>query len=48
MDDLLTYITEFGFAVLVTVYLLTRMERKIDHLTESIKSLTQQIQKIEK
>lgn len=48
MNDLLTYITEFGFAVLVTVYLLTRMEKKIDHLTESIKNLNQQIQKIEK
>lgn len=48
MNELLKYITEFGFAVLVTVYLLTRMEKKLDLLTESIKNLNHQIQKIKK
>jgi|GEM_PF-1844282 len=48
MSELLKYITEFGFAVLVTVYLLTRMEKKLDLLTDSIKNLNYHIKKIEK
>lgn len=48
MQELLSYLTEFGFAVLVTIYLLVRMENRIQSLTDSIKDLSHQIKKIEK
>jgi hypothetical protein len=48
MPELLTYLTEFGFAVLVTVYLLVRMEKKIENLTDSINELNKEIKKIER
>lgn len=48
MHDILSYLTEFGFAVLVAIYLLVRMENKIQSLTDSIKDLSGQIKRIEK
>ncbi|HZW68987.1 MAG TPA: YvrJ family protein [Pseudogracilibacillus sp.] len=48
MEELITYITETGFAVLIAVYLLVRMEKKIENLTDSIKNLNQIIDKLTK
>jgi hypothetical protein len=38
--DWLSLISEVGFPILVTFYLLNRMETKIDQLSQSINALT--------
>lgn len=48
MPEIFSYLTEFGFAALVTVYLLIRMEKRMENLTESINKLSHNIQKIDK
>ncbi|HLS36619.1 MAG TPA: YvrJ family protein [Bacillota bacterium] len=48
MDELFKNITEFGFPILVALYLLTRMEKKIENLTISITNLNHQIEKMDK
>ncbi|WP_338754950.1 YvrJ family protein [Bacillus sp. FJAT-52991] len=37
--DWINLISEVGFPILITLYLLHRMEAKIDQLTQSIKDL---------
>lgn len=41
MDALLTHVGNFGFPVVVSIYLLVRIEGKLDKLTESILVLSQ-------
>jgi hypothetical protein len=43
MQDFFTAISNFGFPVVVTGYLLLRFEKKIDKLEEAIEQLTQKI-----
>lgn len=43
MEDLLMNIANFGFSVVVAIYLLVRMEQKLDDLTESINELNKTI-----
>lgn len=43
MEVFLRNIANFGFSVVVSVYLLVRMESKIDELTKSINELNKSI-----
>ena len=43
MEDLWAQIANLGFPVVVTLYLLVRMEAKLDELTKSIAALAQSI-----
>lgn len=40
MDELFSQIANLGFPIVVTVYLLVRIESKLAQLTESIHELT--------
>lgn len=46
MEEILTLIGNFGFPIAVSVYLLVRIEHKLDELTMSIHELCQCIEKI--
>ena len=48
MDEILKYVSETGFAILISVYLLVRMEKKMEVLTVCINELTSSINKINK
>ena len=39
MDEILMYL-DYGFSFVISIYLLIRMEKKIELLTESINKLT--------
>ena len=41
METLLTQVGNFGFPVVISIYLLVRIEGKLDKLTESILELSQ-------
>jgi hypothetical protein len=43
MEDVVVLIGNFGFPVAVSLYLLVRLEGKLETLTESIHSLSQAI-----
>lgn len=43
MEDIFTNIANFGFSVVISIYLLVRMESKIDELTKSINELNKSI-----
>ena len=43
MEDIFMNIANFGFSVVVSVYLLVRMENKMDELTKSINELNKSI-----
>jgi hypothetical protein len=43
MDEFWTLIGNFGFPIVITGYLLIRMEAKIDKLTEAIENLSNKI-----
>lgn len=38
MDEILSYL-DYGFSFVISIYLLVRMEKKIETLTESINNL---------
>ena len=38
MEEILSYL-DYGFSFVISIYLLIRMEKKIDKLTESINQL---------
>lgn len=40
MEEFAGFIANLGFPIVMTVFLLTRVEKKLDALTESIGSLT--------
>lgn len=46
MEDILGYVSETGFAILVSIFLLIRMERKLEALTTCITDLSASINKI--
>ena len=39
MEEILTYL-DYGFSFVISIYLLIRMEKKIEKLTETINKLT--------
>ncbi len=43
MEELISNIANLGFPIAVSVYLLVRMEKKLEVLTESIDKLSQAI-----
>ncbi|MGE6256578.1 YvrJ family protein [Heyndrickxia sporothermodurans] len=47
MDQILPFISEVGFPIVVTMYLLYRIESKLDVVVQSIVSLPEQLKKIE-
>ena len=46
MEELLVQIGNYGFPILITVYLLIRMENRIEKLTESITELNNSLMKL--
>jgi hypothetical protein len=46
MDDILKSIGQYGFPMVVSIYLLIRFESKIDSLTMSIESMNTIISKL--
>lgn len=47
MDEILVTIGNLGFPIAITMYLLFRMESKMDALCETIQELTKQLIKLE-
>ena len=43
MDEMLVLISEYGFPVVITLYLLHRVETKLDTLIQSIHDLPNQL-----
>lgn len=43
MENLVTVVADLGFPIVVTIYLLIRMERKMDTLGEAINRLSNTI-----
>ncbi|QQY79152.1 YvrJ-like protein [Keratinibaculum paraultunense] len=43
MEGILTHIANLGFPIVISVYLLVRIEGKLDQLTESINELSRAI-----
>ncbi|MDF2674135.1 MAG: YvrJ family protein [Clostridiales bacterium] len=43
MEDLISQIANFGFPIVLSVYLLVRVEGKLEKLTESINELSSAI-----
>jgi len=43
MEEILTQIANFGFPIVVSIYLLVRIEEKLNQLTESINELSRVI-----
>lgn len=43
MDEIYTHIANLGFPIVVSIYLLVRVENKLDSLTRSINELTKTI-----
>ena len=41
MEEVIPYL-DYGFSFLISIYLLIRMEKKIEELTKSIQELTKQ------
>lgn len=46
MEEILLNVVNYGFSIVVSVYLLIRMENKIEKLTESINELNKTIIKM--
>ena len=46
MEDIFANIANFGFSIVISVYLLVRMEKKIEELTKSINELSKNILQI--
>lgn len=45
MEQLFLFVSEVGFPVVVTLYLLHRIEAKLDRVIDSIQNLPNQLQK---
>ena len=45
MDELVSIIGNWGFPIAVSIYLLVRIEGKLENLTESIRDLSEAIRK---
>lgn len=46
MEEVLTAIANYGFPILIAVYLLVRMEQKIESLDKAISELNQSIKNL--
>ena len=46
IEDIFVNIANFGFSIVISVYLLVRMEKKIEELTKSINELSKNILQI--
>ena len=46
MDEIITLIANLGFPIAVSIYLLVRIEGKMDELTGSVKELSRVIAKM--
>lgn len=46
MDELVNLVANIGFPIAVSIYLLVRVERKLEGLTNSINNLSQTINSI--
>jgi YvrJ protein family len=46
MEQWIPFISEVGFPIIVTLYLLNRIESKLDTLNQSIQMLPSQLQKL--
>ncbi len=46
MQDLLSLISNVGFPIVLSLYLLTRIEEKLERLTESINNLNSIISRL--
>ncbi len=46
MDEMITLIANLGFPIAVSIYLLVRIEGKMDELTGSVKELSRVISKL--
>lgn len=46
IDQIANFVTNFGFPIVLSVYLLVRMETKMDKLTIAIQELSKMIEKI--
>lgn len=46
MDEILVNVANFGFSIVISIYLLVRMEKKIEDLTKSINELNKTIIKM--
>ncbi len=47
MEELIPFISEVGFPIVVTLYLLHRIEAKLDTVVQSIQSLPNQMKESE-
>lgn len=47
MDEMLMTVSNYGFPIVLSIYLLIRLEKKLDQLTESILSLSSKLEKKE-
>ncbi|MCT4507674.1 MAG: YvrJ family protein [Tepidibacter sp.] len=47
MNELLGLVSNVGFPIVLSIYLLTRIEEKLENLTQSINKLNNVISKIE-
>lgn len=43
MEEIYTHIANLGFPIVISIYLLVRIEGKLDQLTESINELSRAI-----
>ena len=48
MEEIFSAISNFGFPIVITVYLLIRFEKKLDTMTEVLNELKNEIEKINK
>jgi len=48
MEEFLTAIANYGFPIIITVYLLVRMEQKVEALEKAINDLSHNIEKLTK
>lgn len=46
MDEILLHVGNYGFPIIITAYLLLRMEKKLDGLCDSINELSKNIIKV--
>lgn len=48
MEEIYTHIANLGFPIVISIYLLVRIEGKLNQLTESINELSNTIEKTRK
>ncbi len=47
MEEVLNYIANLGFPIVLSIFLLSRIEKKLDSLTSSIQELSATIKRME-